>query len=288
MRKKILVTGAGGQLGLELQNMAHAFPDFKLVLKNRSQLDVTRPGSIAGLFRKHSFFACINCAAYTAVDKAESEPEVAFAINRDGAGYLAETCRQEGTYLLHLSTDYVYHSPQNTPFSEGDPVSPRGVYACSKLAGEQRVLAAGGMVLRTSWLYAWQGNNFLHTMLGLGADHRRVRVVCDQVGTPTWARDLAAHLLWILQLVAAKEVSAANLQGVFNYSNEGVASWYDFAVAIFEITDLKVQVIPIETAEYPTAAERPPYSLMNKARIRQTFGLQLPHWRESLVRCLRN
>lgn len=286
MKHRVLVTGAGGQLGQELNYLAELFPSLSFDFATSSDLDITRAGMVEGWLLKRNYFACINCAAYTAVDQAESEPAAAYAVNRDGAGYLAETCRKTGTYLLHLSTDYVYHTQQNRPFTEEDQTAPQGVYARSKAAGEALVLAAGGMVIRTSWLYSSFGKNFVKTMIRLGAQHSQVRVVCDQIGTPTWARDLARDILNILKKLAEKELSPQNLQGIFNYSNEGVASWYDFAQAIFEIRGMKVKVLPIDTSEYPTAAVRPPFSVMSKTRFRQQFGVELPHWRTSLKHCL--
>ncbi len=286
MKRKLLITGAGGQMGQELKFLADRFPGFSFDFANSKDLDITRPGRIDGWFHKRNYFACINCAAYTAVDQAESQPALAYAVNRDGAGHLAEVCRKAGTYLLHLSTDYVYHTRQNRPFTEEDEIAPKGVYARSKAAGEQRVLAAGGTVIRTSWLYSSFGKNFVKTMLRLGTEGAELKVVVDQVGSPTWARDLARDLLTILKKLNDKELSPQNLQGIFNYSNEGVASWYDFAVAIFELKNRQVKVHPVDSSQFPTAAERPPYSLMSKARFRQQFNAALPHWRSSLKHCL--
>ncbi len=286
MKRKILITGAGGQLGQEIRFLADGFHDFDFDFATSNELDITRPGMVEGWFHKRSYFACINCAAYTAVDQAESEPAAVYAVNRDGAGYLASVCRKAGTYLLHLSTDYVYHSQQNRPFTEEDETAPKGVYARSKAAGEKLVLAAGGTVIRTSWLYSSFGKNFVKTMLRLGRERKALSVVADQVGTPTWARDLARDLLTVLMKLNNKELSPENLQGVFNYSNEGVASWYDFALAIFELRNMKVKVYPVDSSQFPTAAERPPFSLMSKARFRQQFGIELPHWRISLKNCL--
>lgn len=286
MKRKLLITGAGGQVGQEIKFLADQFSDFTFDFAGSKDLDITRPGRVEGWFHKRNYFACINCAAYTAVDQAESEPAAAYAVNRDGAGHLAEVCRKAGTYLLHLSTDYVYHTQQNRPFSEEDETAPKGVYARSKAAGEELVLAAGGTVIRTSWLYSSFGKNFVKTMLHLGANRSELKVVNDQVGTPTWARDLARDLLNILDKLNKKELAPENLQGIFNYSNEGVASWYDFALAIFELKKMKVRVIPVDSSQFPTAAERPPFSLMSKTRFRQQFSIELPHWRSSLKHCL--
>lgn len=281
-RKAILVTGAGGQLGRELAARQRHFPEFDFLFCSSAELDVTKPEKVLDCLSNRPYFACINCAAYTAVDKAESEPEKAFAVNGLGPAHLARACSQTNTHLVHLSTDYVYHTEQNTPFSEDDPVNPRSVYARSKLAGEMPVLEAGGMVVRTSWLYSTFGNNFVKTMLRLGAERKHLRVVWDQIGSPTWAADLAGHLLAILASVARGEMTPEKLSGLYNYSNECVASWYDFAVAIFDLAGMDVQVEPIRTREFPTPAQRPPFSLMDKSRFRNTFGVSLPHWRTSL------
>ena len=230
----------------------------------------------------------INCAAYTAVDKAESEPDRARKVNVTGAKNLAEACAARGIPLIHLSTDYVYHSRQNTPFRESDPVSPKGVYARTKLAGDRAALRTNPltMVIRTSWVYSAVGQNFLKTMLRLGAERPALNVVADQIGSPTYAPDLAVAILSIIQKVEQGEVAKDSISGIWHYSNEGVASWYDFAQAIFDLQNLPCQLRPIETRDYPTPAQRPPFSVLNKAKIKASFGLQIPHWRESLERCL--
>lgn len=286
MKRRILITGAGGQLGQEIRFLSEQFAGFSFDFASSKELDITRQGRVEGWFHKRHYFACINCAAFTAVDLAESEPAAAYAVNRDGAGYLAEICRKSGTYLLHTSTDYVYHGQQNRPYTEEDETAPKGVYARSKAAGEELVLGAGGTVIRTSWLYSSFGKNFVKTMLKLGNERPELNVVCDQIGTPTWARNLANDSLTILKNLDHRELAPENLQGVFNYSNEGVASWYDFAVAIFELKKLRVKVNPVDSSQFPSTAERPPFSLMSKARFRNQFGIELPHWRTSLKHCL--
>lgn len=231
----------------------------------------------------------MNCAAYTAVDKAESEPVLAKKINVSGAKNLAEACVGQGIPLVHLSTDYVYHNRQNTPFRESDPVSPKSVYARTKLAGDRAALKANplAIIVRTSWVYSEFGNNFVKTMLRLGAERPALNVVFDQIGTPTYAPDLAAAILKIIQKVENKEVVPKNAAGIWHYSNEGVTSWYDFAQAIFEIKNLACRVNPIETKDFPTPAARPPFSLLNKGKIKAVFGLEIPYWRDSLAICLR-
>ncbi len=284
----ILVTGASGQIGQELQFLAAQFPDFQFHFVSRNELDITDKTLIDNLFHLQKFDYCINCAAYTAVDKAESEPNLANQINVEGVKNLAEACENTGAALIHFSTDYVYHNTQNTPFKEDDPTNPQSVYAKTKLAGElaAQAVCANTMIIRTSWVYSSFGHNFVKTMLRLGAERPELRVVFDQVGTPTYARDLAKAVLEIISKVEDQEVDCSLLRGVYHYSNEGVCSWYDFALAIFEIEQMDCHVVPIETREYPTPARRPPYSVLNKARIKNTFGLEISHWHLALRRCL--
>ena len=284
MKKKILITGANGQTGQCLAALAAVFPQFEFLLTDRTVLDISDSEAVHKMVGISDW--CINCAAYTAVDKAESEPEVARRINVTGARHLAKACAKKNIPLIHLSTDYVYHNAQNTPFREDDPVNPQGVYAATKLAGDIAVLEAHpalGMVIRTSWVYAPFGHNFLKTMLRLGKERPALNVVFDQIGTPTYAPDLAAAMLQIIQQVETGVVAPETIAGIWHYSNEGVASWYDFAVAIMDIAQLPCKVFPIETKDYPTPAQRPPFSLLNKSKIKRAFGLEIPHWRERLV-----
>ena len=298
----ILITGANGQVGQCFQQLASQYPDFQFVFAGSSDLDITSKRDVEAFFRKKAaarsgvdgslqddkIAYVINCAAYTAVDKAESEPARARKVNVTGAKNLAEACAARGVPLIHLSTDYVYHSRQNTPFREGDPESPKGVYARTKLAGDRAALRANPltMVIRTSWVYSAVGQNFLKTMLRLGAERPALNVVADQIGSPTYAPDLAAAILAIIGKVKRGEVASSSISGIWHYSNEGVASWYDFAQAIFDLRNLPCQLRPIETRDYPTPAQRPPFSVLNKAKIKTAFGMEIPHWRESLVRCL--
>lgn len=282
-QNNILVTGAAGQLGREIQALAAGFPGTAFHFKDSTQLDICNETAIQRLFGTVSFQWCINCAAYTAVDKAEAEPEVAFRVNAQGPMLLARACREHGARLVHLSSDYVFHTGQNRPYREADPTHPQGVYAKSKLAGEDAVLRehpAGGMIVRTSWVYSQYGHNFVKTMLRLGAERKEINVVCDQIGTPTYARDLALSLLRMI--AGADELSPDLLRGIYHYSNEGAASWYDFALAIMELAQLPCKVNPIETEAYPTPAKRPPYSVLNKSKWKAAFGQVIPHWRESL------
>jgi len=289
----ILITGANGQVGQCFQQLAAKFPQWNFIFNDFPELDITNRKAVFRFFRSFQddkrIKWCINCAAYTAVDKAESEPVLAKKINVLGAKNLAEACAAQGIPLVHLSTDYVYHNRQNTPFRESDPVSPKSVYARTKLAGDRAALKANplAIIIRTSWVYSEFGNNFVKTMLRLGSERPALNVVFDQIGTPTYAPDLATAILKIIQKVENKEVAPENAAGIWHYSNEGVTSWYDFAKAIFEIKNLSCRVNPIETKDFPTPAQRPPFSLLNKGKIKAGFGLEIPYWRDSLAICLR-
>lgn len=281
---QILITGASGQLGQSFKKIKKHFPEFQLHFYDRKQLDITQNDAVQALFQSKAFDYCINCAAYTAVDRAESEQELAHQINVVGVENLARACQAKNTPLIHFSTDYVYHNQQNQPFKETDPTHPQSVYAQTKLAGEQAAQAIHNqvMIIRTSWVYAEFGHNFVATMLRLGRERDQLRVVFDQIGTPTYAGDLAKTILQIIQKVETGQVPNSSLNDIYHYSNEGVASWYDFALAIFEISGIDCQVEPIETKDFPTPASRPPFSLLNKGKIKSTFDLVIPHWRESL------
>ncbi len=282
----ILVTGSKGQVGQELQVLASEFPMFDFMFVDVEELDITDEAAVLGFFQNHPVKYCLNCAAYTAVDKAETQPDIAEKVNVLGVKNLATACASKEAALVQLSTDYVYHNSQNTPFVETDLPSPQGVYAVTKLGGDEAALAHNGMVIRTSWVYSSFGNNFVKTMLRLGHERPELKVIFDQIGTPTYARDLAYSMLDMLRKVEKQEVESYFLKGIYHYSNEGVTSWYDFAKAIFELENMPVKVIPIETKDYPTAAKRPPFSVLSKHKIKATFGLEIPHWRESLETCL--
>lgn len=285
---KILVTGANGQVGSELQALAKDYSGFAFTFVDLPDLDITDSEAVNDFFKKEQFNFCINCAAYTAVDKAESDTVLAEAVNVDGVKNLANAGQSVGTQLIQLSTDYVYHNNQNTPFKEGDATNPKGVYAETKLRGDLSALAAdsNNMVIRTSWVYSTYGHNFVKTMLRLGKDRDQLTVIFDQIGSPTYAFDLAKAMLDIISMVQKGKIDKASMAGVFHFSNEGVTSWYDFAKAIFRIENINCQVKPIETKDYPTPAKRPHFSLLNKAKIKATFGINIPHWEESLVACL--
>ncbi len=286
-KQTILVTGANGQLGNCIRELAEAKGiGHRFLWTDVPELDITNPTKVRRFFQENQPGWCINCAAYTAVDKAETETALAKRINTLAPALLAKACTHTGARFVHISTDYVYHSNHNRPFVETDKTSPKGVYAKTKLDGDKAVLkhCKEAIVLRTSWVYSHHGANFVKTMLRLGAERSSLNVVFDQIGTPTNAMHLAEG---ILQIIAQTEQSGQPLpHGVFHYSNEGVTSWYDFAVAIFKKRGLKVDVQPILSSQYPTPAQRPPFSVLDKAKIKATFGLHIPHWEAALEECL--
>lgn len=284
----ILVTGASGQLGQELQQLASTTTLFKWIFTSRKELNIVNRHEVAAFFKLHKIDYCINCAAYTAVDKAETEREKAFETNATAVAFLAKQCSIDHVPLIHISSDYVYHNRQNRPLLEKDKTKPQGIYALSKLEGEQKAQAIHQqcMIIRTSWVYSSFGGNFVKTMLRLGKERDSLNIVFDQIGTPTYARDLGQAILDILTKIHTKQVSKQTLSGIYNYSNEGVTSWFDFAKAIFELKNISCSTAPIESKEYPTPAKRPTYSVMNKSKIKKTFGLTIPHWQDSLKDCL--
>ena len=280
--KKILVTGANGQLGRELQDLAAGYPAFDFFFAGRDLLAVDDPQQIADIFSTHQPAWVINCAAYTAVDKAQTDKEAAFRINGDAPGYLAAACRDAGARLIHISTDYVFPGDSDIPLKETDPTGPINVYGASKLAGEQQALAQnpeGTVIIRTSWVYSRYGSNFVKTMIRLMTERPIINVVEDQIGSPTYAADLAAAILHIL-------AGDHFLPGIYHYSNEGRISWYQFALAIREDIGSTCTVNPIPTSGFPTPAKRPHYSLLDKSLIRNTFHVAIPNWRPSLQSCI--
>ncbi|MFK7946121.1 MAG: dTDP-4-dehydrorhamnose reductase [Saprospiraceae bacterium] len=283
----ILVTGANGQVGSELRFLASQFADFQFLFVGSKELDITNEVTVQSIFEQYNFNYCINCAAYTAVDKAEEAKNSARLVNVTAVDYLAKACEKYDTQLIHISTDYVYHSETiNRPYREDDVTNPQGVYAATKLEGDliATQILDNAIVLRTSWVYSSFGNNFVKTMIRLGRKLDNLRVIYDQIGTPTYARDLAFGILKIIEKIEKKEVE--NYGGIYHFSNEGVTSWYDFALTIFEIKNIDIDVAPIETKDYPTPAKRPHFSLMNKEKVRSTFDLRIKHWRAALVDCL--
>lgn len=282
----ILVTGAQGQLGRELQlfsgNTAYSwrFTDI-------GELDIADEQQVQRMFSNEAFDVCINCAAYTAVDRAEQDRDMAFRINARGPALLARTSAKHNCVLLHVSTDFVFDGHVNLPIREDHPVGPLGVYGQSKAEGEEEVLRGNprALVLRTAWLYSIFGHNFFKTILRLGAERDQLKVVCDQVGSPTYARDLAAAILKIIAVLTNPLVRPDSPYGIYHFSHEGVASWYDFAVEIALLANLKAAVLPILTKDYLLPAPRPAYSVLDKSRIKNQFGVHIDHWRQALVRC---
>ena len=297
-RQTILVTGANGQLGRELQAIAENFPQFSFSFHDRTTLNLDNPASITATLTREQPAWCINCAAYTAVDKAESEKDLAFHINGEAVGHLAAACRVSGAKLIHISTDYVFDGLSATPLKESDPTNPINTYGASKLAGEQNALRENPdatLIIRTSWVYSEFGNNFVRTMIRLMKERPSINVVSDQIGSPTYAADLAAAILQIITSATSAPglapaftpgLAPAFVPGIYNYSNEGQISWYQFALAIRDAIASPCTVNPIPTSQYPTPAKRPHYSLLDKSLIRQTYRLTIADWQSSLATCL--
>jgi len=282
----VLVTGASGQLGQSIQFIASHYPEMQFVFASSSDLDVTNQERVTSFFKENKIDFCINTAAYTAVDKAESESEKAYLANVIGPKNLAMACQKSGSTLLHISTDFVFDGTNKKPYLETDSTNPIGVYGQTKLEGEQEVIKNGQkyFIIRTSWVYSQFGNNFMKTMLRLAQDRTELNVVADQVGTPTNAVDLAKAILEIIS--SSTQHPTSNNYGIYNFSNEGVCSWYDFAKEIFRINNLTITVNPIPTEMYPTPAKRPKFSVLDKSKIKTTFGISIKTWQESLLQTL--
>jgi dTDP-4-dehydrorhamnose reductase len=296
----VLVTGSSGQLGQALQSIEKQYPEINFQFFSSSQLDITNLTQCESVFEKLKPHFCINAAAYTAVDKAESEPEKAQLINVTGCENLAKACKKENTVLVHISTDFIFdgYLINNNPyydkegqfplrglggFTEEDIPNPTGVYGQTKLDGEKAIQAnlEKYFIIRTSWVYSEFGNNFMKTMLRLGAERDSLSVVNDQIGTPTNGVDLAKVLMKIITACHAEFISASQY-GIYNFSNEGQCSWFDFAKKIFEIHKFEIDLKPISTAAYPTPAKRPGYSVLDKSKIKEVFGMEIKKWEESL------
>ena len=283
---KILGTGAKGQLGKEIAELSARFPQYDFIFFSREDLLVQDEECIKNAFQLNGPQYCINCAAYTAVDKAESEKELAFLVNSEAVGRLAAICREYDCRFIHISTDYVFDGLATTPYKEDSTTNPQSVYGASKLEGEKRALEANpdSIIIRTSWVYSEFGKNFVKTMIKLMGERKDIHVVSDQVGSPTYAADLAEA---ILSIIVHCELPTGNcIPGVYHFSNEGVISWYDFAVAIGNIISSDCRIHPIPASQYPTPAKRPAYSVLDKTRIRQTFGIRLKNWKQSLNSCI--
>ena len=282
---KIIVTGADGQLGSEFKYISKDHPEHKFVFANRSTLDITNTTAIENFFKVNQPDVLINCAAYTAVDKAEEEFDSAKKINEIAPGILAKFCELHNSVMIHYSSDYVYHNTSNEPLTEEDEVTPQGIYAKTKLLGEKSITAncSKQLIFRTSWVYSSFKNNFVKTMLRLGREREELTIVSDQVGTPTYARDIAEATLRIIPEVCHPDFSDF---GVYNYSNSGITNWMEFAKKIFELENIKCVVYPTTTKEYGAPAERPLWSVLSKEKIKSIFGLNIPSWEDSLKKCL--
>ena len=280
--KNILITGANGQLGSEIRVASAQFPQFRFFFTDVTELDICNREAVHAYMAENHMDGIVNCAAYTAVDKAEDDAETCYRINRDAVKNLAEAAREYKLDIIHVSTDYVFDGKSYLPYTEVMPVNPSSVYGKSKLEGERILMeiCPEAVIVRTSWLYSSFGNNFVKTMLRLGQERDKLNVIFDQVGTPTYAADLAVALLSIL---AAGKPAA----GIYHYSNEGVCSWYDFTRSIHRLAGISCDLVPIESKEYPVRTPRPHFSVLNKAKIKQTYGTEIPHWEDSLEKCIR-
>lgn len=282
----ILITGANGQLGNEFKNITARYPEYHFLFVSKNELTIENFNAVEKYFNNHVFDYCVNCAAYTAVDKAETEKEKAFAVNADAVGQLARICQEAQTGFIHISTDYVFNGKKNEPYKEEDSTQAINVYGASKLKGEQLTLQyhPSALILRTSWLYAAHGNNFVKTMLRLMQERENIQVVDDQFGCPTYAADLADV---IMQIIISKKTKNKSMESnIFNYANAGVTNWYHFAETIKEFTGSRCNIHPIPTAGYPTPAARPAYSVLDTQKIQKEFGIGIPFWKDSLQQCL--
>ena len=280
----ILVTGANGQLGNEMRRLGAVSPN-NYIFTDVAELDITNADAVMHVAKHYSIDAIINCAAYTNVDKAESDEATAELINATAVANLAAAMKEVGGTLFHVSTDYVFGSEGNTPRTEDMPLNPLGVYGRTKLHGEQAIAESGckSLIFRTAWLYSEFGNNFLKTMMRLTAEREQLNVVFDQVGTPTYAGDLALAIFSIIEA----GVYEGN-EGIYHFSNEGVCSWYDFAVEIAAVTgNTNCRINPCHSSEFPSPVTRPPYSVLDKTKIKATFDIDIPHWRESMEYCIK-
>jgi dTDP-4-dehydrorhamnose reductase len=283
MNMNILVTGSDGQLGNSIRILRRSYPQFNFIFTDIAELDITKAEDVKKFVVNHKISCIINAAAYTAVDKAEKEPEIANLINGRAPAFLAKAMKEVDGLLIHISTDYVFDGTAHQPLNEDDQPNPVSAYSYSKWLGEKLILEEDNrsVILRTSWLYSEFGHNFVKSMMRFGLERDELKVVFDQVGTPTYAGDLAKIILDLLPDFLQLKQSE-----IYHLSNEGLASWYDFALAVHEFAGIKCRVLPIETKDYPLPAQRPFYSLMNKEKIKKKFGITIPHWRDSLRGCV--
>lgn len=281
---KLLITGCHGQLGSELQAIADDYESIDFLFTDYDELDITDRKAVRNYIEEHEVDCVVNCAAYTAVDKAESEPEKCELLNDIAPGYLAEAIASRGGSMIQISTDYVFDGKGHIPYREDMPTAPQSVYGRTKLAGEEKVVrnCPGAMVIRTAWLYSSYGKNFVKTMLRLAKERDEIGVVADQIGTPTYAHDLARAICTI--------VEQGIVPGIYHFTNEGVCSWYDFTKTIFRLEDISAddcRVRPLRTDEYPSTAARPHYSVLDKSKIKKTYGLDIRWWEDALKSCIK-
>ena len=277
----ILVTGANGQLGNEMQVLARENLQHTYFFTDVQELDICDEQAVYAYVSEHKINIIVNCAAYTAVDKAEDNVELCDKLNNIAPGYLARAAQTNGAAMIQVSTDYVFDGTAHIPYTEEEPTCPASVYGSTKLAGEQNVMdhCEKAMVIRTAWLYSIYGNNFVKTMIRLGQERDSLGVIFDQIGTPTYANDLAQAIF--------AAINKGVVRGIYHFSDEGVCSWYDFTVAIHRLAGIaSCKVKPLHTADYPAKAPRPHYSVLDKTKIKDTFGIEIPHWEESLKRCI--
>jgi dTDP-4-dehydrorhamnose reductase len=277
----ILITGCNGQLGNEMQLLEEVNPQHTYFNTDVAELDITDSAAIEKFVNENQIDGIVNCAAYTAVDKAEDNQELCRLLNTVAPGYLAAAVEKRGGWLIQVSTDYVFDGTNHTPYTEDEPTCPNSVYGSTKLEGEKaaQLACSRTMIVRTAWLYSTFGNNFVKTMIRLGKEKPELGVIFDQIGTPTYARDLAVALF--------AAINQGVVPGIYHFSNEGVISWYDFTKAIHRIAGItSCHVRPLHTAEYPTPANRPHYSVLDKTKIKQTYNIEVPYWEESLKECI--
>ncbi len=282
---KILVCGAKGQLGSSIRELAENYSQFSFDFTDYEELNILDPLALNLYMKETNPSFIINCAAYTLVDKAETDQEKAFQLNAEAVKNLIGAVNMVDAKLIHISTDYVFNGRNHLPYKETDMPDPDSVYGLSKLKGEMYLSGlSSSIIIRTSWLYSNFGHNFLKTVLRLGNEKEEIRMIFDQIGTPTFAGDLAGAILQIIKITAKDSLKF--ISGVYHFSNEGVASWYDFAKEIIDLGGLKARVLPIETTEYPLPAPRPQYSVLNKKKIKDTFGIEIRHWKDALTECM--
>jgi dTDP-4-dehydrorhamnose reductase len=282
MLKKVLVSGASGQLGLEIKDLSSSFNNLDLHFFDSKSWDITNKEKTKSIFDEYKPDYFINCAAYTAVDKAESDIEKCYEINANALQHIAENCNLYNTHIIHISTDFVFDGNKNIPYEENDQTNPISVYGKSKLQGENILSNTSNSfnIIRTSWVYSKYGSNFVKTMLRLAQERKELNIVIDQIGSPTYAKDLASFILE--NIINLKDKN----KEIYHYSNQGVASWYDFAYEIFKIKNISIKLTPINSDQFPTPSSRPKYSLMDKNKLSSDFGTIVEHWKESLLKCL--